>query len=342
MSGLGRRTLVVLAGMAVVATTIAVPGALEPATADTGCSATAGVTVIVDFKAFGGGLQRGCAINPTSGLDALHKAGFGTAGTTRWGNAFVCRIDAKPGNPPESCAVTPPGTAYWAYYNAKPTDASWKYVSLAATLTRPQPGSIEGWAFGARALPGIAPGDAIAPPVTLPPPTQPPVTNPPPTNPPVTVKPGGGSGNSTPPTSPTQNGGNTGSGGPSVGTPRVTTADGKVVVSPVTRADGSPAPTVALTPEQKAKALASAKAEKTKAKSDAKTNAKGDAAKESDAETDDTQSGDAVVERTALGAPVDGSGESGSPLPAVLAVLLIAALAGGSFFVIRKRRLQSS
>jgi hypothetical protein len=338
VSGLGRRTLIVLFGMAVVATTIAVPGAIKPATADTGCSTTTGVTVIVDFKALGGGLQRGCAINPASGLDALHKAGFGTAGTTRWGNAFVCRIDGKPGNPPESCAETPPGTAYWAYYTARPTDASWKYVSLAATLTRPQPGSIEGWAFGARALPGVAPGDAIAPPVTVPPSTQPPVTNPPPTNPPVTVKPGGGSGNSTPATLPAQGGGDNGSGGPSGGTPPVTTADGKVVAPPITRPDGSPAPTAALTPEQKAKV----KADKAKAKSNAKTKANADAAKVSDAETDETQSGDAVVERTALGAPVNGSGESGSPLPAVLAVLLIAALAGGSFFVIRKRRLQSS
>lgn len=343
MSGLGRRALIVLAGMAVVATTIAVPSALEPATADTGCSATTGVTVIVDFKALGGGLQRGCAINPASGLDALHKAGFGTAGTTRWGNAFVCRIDGKPGNPPESCADTPPGTAYWAYYTAKPTDAAWKYVSLAATLTRPQPGSIEGWAFGARALPGVAPGDAIAPPVTLPPPTQPPVTNPPPTNPPVTVKSGGGSGNSTPATTPAQNGGDNGSGGQSGGTPRVTTADGKVVAPPATRADGSPAPTVALTPEQKAAAKAAATADKAKAKSNAKSNAaKANAAKESGAETDEAQPGDAVVERTALGAPVDGSGDSGSPLPAVLAVFLIAALAGGSFIMIRKRRLQSS
>jgi hypothetical protein len=180
--------------------------------------------------------------------------------------------------------------------------------------------------------------------VTLPPPTQPPVTNPPPTNPPVTVKPGG-SGNSTPATAPAQNGGDNGSGGPSGGTPRVTTADGVVVAPPVTLPDGSPAPTVALTSEQKAKAKAAAKADKAKAKSDAKTKANADAAKESDAETDESdvaQSGDAVVERTALGAPVDGSGESGSPVPAALAVFLIAALVGGSFFVIRKRRLQSS
>ncbi|HVJ96366.1 MAG TPA: hypothetical protein VNC41_06005, partial [Acidimicrobiia bacterium] len=150
-----------VAGVAVVIATIATPGALTPAQADTGCTTTNGVTVIVDFKALGGGVQRGCAINPASGLDALQKAGFGTAGTNRWGNAFVCRIDGKPGNPPEACLDTPPGNAYWAYYTAKPTDAGWKYVSLAATLTRPAPGSIEGWAFGARTLPGIAPSEAI-------------------------------------------------------------------------------------------------------------------------------------------------------------------------------------
>ena len=81
-----------------VIATVATPGALTPAQADTGCTTTNGVTVIVDFKALGGGIQRGCAINPASGLDALQKAGFGTAGTNRWGNAFVCRIDGKPVN----------------------------------------------------------------------------------------------------------------------------------------------------------------------------------------------------------------------------------------------------
>jgi hypothetical protein len=319
--------------MAGVIATIATPGALTPAQADTGCTTPNGVTVIVDFKALGGGIQRGCAINPASGLDALQKAGFGTAGTNRWGNAFVCRIDGKPGNPPEACLDTPPGNAYWAYYTAKPTDAGWKYVSLAATLTRPTPGSIEGWAFGARVQPGIAPGDAIPPPVTVPPPTQPPPTQPPVTNPPVTVAPGGG-GNNTPGTSRTQPGSNIGGGSNPV-TPGATTKGGGTIGPPATLADGSPAPTTALTPEQKAKAKA--------AKTTAKTKAKESGAKQADdAKTDDSESGDAVVERTALGVPVDSSSDSGSPLPAVFAVLLIAALAGGSFFVIRKRRLQSS
>lgn len=333
MSGLGRRSLGVLAGVAMVIPTIAAPGAITPAQADTGCTTTSGVTVIVDFKSLGGGIQRGCAMNPASGLDALQKAGFGTAGTNRWGNAFVCRIDGKPGNPPEACLDTPPGTAYWAYYTAKPTDAGWKYVSLAATLTRPAPGSIEGWAFGARVQPGIAPGDAIPPPVTVPPPTQPPPTQPPVTKPPVTVAPAGG-GNNTPGTTQTRPGSNNGGGSNPV-TPGATTADGSRVTTPATLADGSPAPTVALTPEQKAKAKA--------AETKAKTKAKATAAKQTDGATDeDTESGDAVVERTALGAPVDSSSDGGSPLPAVFAVLLIAALAGGSLVVIRKRRLQSS
>lgn len=338
MSGIGRRTLVVLAGMAVVAMTVAIPGALEPATADTGCSTTHGVTVIVDFKALGGGVQRGCAINPASGLDALQKAGFGTAGTTRWGNAFVCRIDGKPGNPPETCAETPPGTAYWAYHNAKPTDAGWKYVQLAATLTRPQPGSIEGWAFGARALPGIAPSDAIPPPVTLPPSTEPPVTQPPVTNPPEPVRPGGGG--NTPATTQTQPGTNNGGGGSHPVAPGATTSGGGREAPPATLADGSPAPSVVLTPEQKAKAnAAKANAAKTKAK----TKGKADTAEQGGgAAQNETRSGDAVVERNALGAPVDSGSDSGSPLPVLFTVLLIAALAGGSFVMIRKRRLQSS
>src|ERR1700748_554231 len=42
-----------------------------------------GVTVIVDMAAWGGAVERGCAPNPSTGLDALHEAGFSTAGTTR-------------------------------------------------------------------------------------------------------------------------------------------------------------------------------------------------------------------------------------------------------------------
>jgi hypothetical protein len=322
--------------MAVVTMTIAIPGTLDYAHADAGCTVTNGVTVIVDFKALGGGIQRGCAMNPSSGLDALQKAGFGTAGTNRWGNAFVCRIDGKPGNPPEACLDTPPGNAYWAYYSAKASDAGWKYVSVAATLTRPGPGSIEGWAFGARVQPGIAPGDAIPPPVTVPPPTQPPPTQAPVTNPPVTVTPSGGN---PPATTRTPTGSNNGGGGTTGGLPGVTTADDRFVAPPATLADGSPAPTVALSPQQKAKAKAAAESKAAKTKS---ATAKARAAKNPGTETSETQSGDAIVERTALGAPVDSSADGGSPLAAVLTVLVIAALAGGSFFMIRKRRLQSS
>jgi hypothetical protein len=314
----------------VVGLATVVPGGLTPARADSGCTTTTGVTVIVDFKALGGGIQRGCALNPTSGLDALRDAGFIPAGTTRFGDAYVCRIDGKPGNPPEACTETPPATAYWAYYHAKPTDGAWTYAALSALYYKPQPGSIEGWAFGARTQPGISPANAIPPPTTVPPP-------PPPPPPPTTVKQGGG-GHVTP-TTRRSTGGSDSGGKTSPGTlptPGATTAHDGAVAPPATFADGTPVPTTAATPAAKAKAEASAKAKaakEAKQKPASKKNG-GDAANDAD--------DGKIVERAAVGTPVsDTSGGGGSPLAAALTVVIIGVGAAVSVVLVRKRRLQS-
>ena len=157
-----------IAGVVIALVAIAFPAASRPAGAATSCG---GVTVVVDFTHFGGSIERGCAPNPSTGLDALHQAGFATAGTTLYGDAFVCRIDNLPAAGQESCTSTPPASAYWAYYRARATDSDWTYSPIGASSTHPSPGSVEGYAFGARAVPGIAPRSAALPPPPPPPPT---------------------------------------------------------------------------------------------------------------------------------------------------------------------------
>jgi hypothetical protein len=143
------------------------------------CSGSSGVTVVVDFASLGGGVQVGCAAgDPASGIAALHSAGFSTAGTVHDGPAFVCRISGRPSPSQEACNRTPPATAYWGYWHAS-SGGSWTYSSLGAGGYNPAPGSVEGWAFGSGARPGINPPAAPAPPPPPPPPKPKPTTKPP-------------------------------------------------------------------------------------------------------------------------------------------------------------------
>jgi hypothetical protein len=122
------------------------------------CSGSTGVTVVVDLSAFGQGVRVGCAAGaPATGLAAMQAAGFTTTGTTQYGDAFVCRIDDEPDPTEQSCKSTPPANAYWAYYHAKPGDKTWTFSTVGASSFKPAPGTIDGWAFGASAVPSVTP-----------------------------------------------------------------------------------------------------------------------------------------------------------------------------------------
>ncbi|WP_020521689.1 hypothetical protein [Catelliglobosispora koreensis] len=128
------------------------------------CAGTTGVTVIVDFSAFGGGVQTRCVFgDPATGLAALRDAGFTLAGTQSDGNAFVCRIDDKPGPSEEPCVDTPPGSRSWSYWHAT-RGGSWTYSTKGAAVRKPPQGTVEGWAFGDKARPSAAPPPPPAPP----------------------------------------------------------------------------------------------------------------------------------------------------------------------------------
>ena len=180
---------VVAIGVAIAFIAVVAPAAGVSASSTSPCSATAGVTVIVDFTHFSGGkIERGCAPgHPADGLSALHAAGFSTAGTAQYGDAFVCRINGLPSPKKDACAITPSPNAYWAFWKARPSDSQWAYSSVGVLDYRPAAGSIEAFAFGSHASPGIAPSEALpSPPPT---PTTTPTTAPATTAAPTTQAP---------------------------------------------------------------------------------------------------------------------------------------------------------
>ncbi|TCB97172.1 hypothetical protein E0H26_12880 [Micromonospora zingiberis] len=170
------------------------------------CPDSGGVTVVVDFKELGGGTVVRCAPgDQATGLAALKNAGFQIAGTLRWGEGFICRIEGKPSASEEKCVDTPPASAYWSYWHA-PNGGSWTYSDKGVLNRKPPAGSFEGWSFSLNRntdnapRPGVAPTRPAPPPRTTPP--APPPRTTPPAPPPRTTPPGSPPRPSLPPTAP--------------------------------------------------------------------------------------------------------------------------------------------
>jgi hypothetical protein len=143
-----RRSLAAVAVMVATAATV-VTGA--PAAQAAACSGNTGVTVVVDFTAFSGGITTGCALgDPATGLAALTGAGFSYSFVPSF-PGFICRINTLP-NPCNGAPVS----AYWSYWHATP-GGSWSYSGSGAGSYNPAPGTVEGWAFGSGGQPGQAP-----------------------------------------------------------------------------------------------------------------------------------------------------------------------------------------
>ena len=180
--GSARRLVAGSAALLVAAAGLAVAA---PAAEAAACSGSSGVTVVVDFGSLGGGVQTGCAGgDPASGLAALSAAGHGYTFVPRQ-IGLVCQIDGRP-NPCNGA----PTTAYWSYWHAT-RGGSWSYATAGAGGYNPQPGTVEGWAFGAGGRPGIAPPAAPAPPPPPPKPTTRPAPRPSAHPPPAPAPPSG-------------------------------------------------------------------------------------------------------------------------------------------------------
>jgi hypothetical protein len=303
----------IVAGAAAAAIAVAVPafGARASGASLSGCTSSTGVVVIVDFSHWGGTVERGCATGqPATGLDALHDAGFTTAGTAQYGNAFVCRIDGHPSTAEQGCASTPPANAYWAYYHARWTDGGWTYNAVGATSTHPAPGSIEAWAFGARVLPSVSPAAAVATVTTTPPPTTVP-SQPPPT---ITAPPAtSGGSHVVGTTEPTHQGG-TGA----------TSAPRGTSTAATTRLGGS---TAAIAKAARVRARRAAAAAVAKRGSTGSTPT-----------TSRSNAGASVVDRADAPSPPDE--DTGSPLPTIVTVLALVAAGTIGALVVRNRRRQ--
>ncbi|WP_432129127.1 hypothetical protein [Streptomyces sp. bgisy082] len=97
-----------------------------------------------------------------TGLAALKNAGFTIAGTQRWGEAFVCRIEGKPTAATEACVNTPPASAYWSYRHA-PNGGTWGYSQSGASGRKPAQGSFEGWSLSLNKTSSTNPAPRVTP-----------------------------------------------------------------------------------------------------------------------------------------------------------------------------------
>ena len=161
-----KKKLALLGAVALVGTVLVPTNASadDPAFA---CTDGGGVYVIVI------GQGSGCVHNPSTGVDALYKAGF-TVGFS--GSGLINQIGGSPNPAPE----VPPFESHWSYWHAAPNGAlgshtgfnGWNYSQEGAGTRRPTTGGIEVWWFGngMAGYPTVAvPSRVINPPA--PPPT---------------------------------------------------------------------------------------------------------------------------------------------------------------------------
>lgn len=149
-----RRSVAAIAAVLVALFVLVLPAA--PASAQSACR---GVIVVVDFGALAPDPVAGCAADPADGLDALVRAGF-TVTEVSSIRGMVCRIDDLPET---GCGGSPAADAYWSYWHAGPDDAEWTYSMVGGAAASPDPGDLEGWAFGdGSAPPALSPAEALA------------------------------------------------------------------------------------------------------------------------------------------------------------------------------------
>ncbi|MBA2953651.1 hypothetical protein GON03_04935 [Nocardioides sp. MAH-18] len=146
-------TRVVAAAVLAAAAYAGVPSA--PAAA-AGCGSAEGVTVVVDFKQLGGGVQSVCL--PDGGdryaAELFGDAGFPLTYVQRQPD-FVCRVSGLPTPGQDPCVATPPANAYWSLWWTDEDGGDWTYSSLnAGGLRVPDGGYLAfSWSTGSRAVP---------------------------------------------------------------------------------------------------------------------------------------------------------------------------------------------
>ncbi len=128
------------------------------------CADNTGLNVVVDFQGLGGGHKTRCVEDWSGGsaLSGFQQAGFSLSPVDRWGYAFVCRVDGKPGQDREKCIDTPPADAFWAFFTA--TNGSWGFVqNVSVTSQTPAKGSWIGLSFSQNKSAGSNPPPRVNP-----------------------------------------------------------------------------------------------------------------------------------------------------------------------------------
>ncbi len=115
--------------LAVSVGTVGAAVAGSPAAAAT-CSTGAGVSVITDRGALGGGITSVCLTHGAgSNAWTLLDQAFGVTGVQRQ-PGFICRVGGIPADDP--CVNTPPADAYWGLYHSDGKSGKWVYSSVGA------------------------------------------------------------------------------------------------------------------------------------------------------------------------------------------------------------------
>lgn len=181
------------AAAAPAAAPVGVPARAPAAATPGACTTPNGVTVVVDHAALGGGVVVRCIGDFTGdGAGALSAAGLNPAPVARWGLAFICRINGRPGpgeplaiagneGYTERCIDTPPASAFWSYWHA-PNGGSWTFSQQGAMARTVISGGFEGWRFALNGSASNPTPPAYTPSRTIEAPAPPP--GPPPAAPP--------------------------------------------------------------------------------------------------------------------------------------------------------------
>jgi hypothetical protein len=306
----------------------AVPAAADPGS----CTPSVGVVVVVDFRPFCGGIERGCDPTPTTGFEAMHTAGFSTVGTQHDGPAFICRIKGLPTAAADPCVSTPPSTRYWSYWHSDPGQSGWSFSQLGASSYRPKAGSVDAWVYGGTDTAGTTGGPSFSPgSVRATAPAPPPVASPT-----SSAGTGGGSGGGG------SGGGSGGSGGGTGGGSGGGTAGGSTGSTP----GGATSPKAGTTTKAPAASPSSPGASATPAPSSASASPTTDpTSPTSTTSSASTTTTDATPSSTTdppvtdvRAAPTAVETSAGSVWPAVGVIVLVLALGTGAGVVALRRR----
>jgi hypothetical protein len=297
------------------------------------CPTASGVTVVVDFQDLGGGAYVRCAPgDPTSGFDALQRAGIDYQTTVRF-PGFLCRIAGKPEHDPSGCATTSPATAYWSYWIA-PRGGSWCYSNWGAGARNPPEGTVEGWSFSLNRSASTSPAPRVAPP--------PPVAGAPgglpggdcdrtataPTAPPPTVAPPGPAGHVA------------ANGTPAAGSPAGSRAPTPAATAPAAAGPTTTAPAGGATPTTTAAPAPGATVEGASTTQAPAAGAAAGTSGDRDGSRGDHARDEVAVNAKGIGSVDLGSSghHGGSPIGVLVAVVLIVAAAGTALVLRRRTR----